>query len=268
MKKVNTYEFPQAKGVVVSGDIHGDFTQLVYKCCVQYGMTDTLIVVVGDCGFGFERPGYYEALYNKCSKRLSKANNWLAFIRGNHDNPAYFNLQPIRHKRWMTLPDYSVVEACGHTILCVGGATSVDRMWRISDKNFHPPNPEEPLVPNVYWRDESPFFDKEKLAIIDESCAIDAVITHTSPSFCELSSHQGLHDWALRDEDLLDDVKHERKVMDSLYTHLRERKHPLRHWCYGHFHQSWHAEIDGVLFNMLDIMELKELTPLNPPSPL
>ena len=38
MKKTNIYEFPQAKGVVVSSDIHGDFTQLVYKCCVQYGM--------------------------------------------------------------------------------------------------------------------------------------------------------------------------------------------------------------------------------------
>jgi hypothetical protein len=140
-------------------------------------------------------------------------------------------------------------------------------MWRISDKNFHLPNPEEPFVPNVYWRDESPFFDKEKLAMIDEACAIDTVITHSSPSFCELSSHQGLHDWAMRDEDLLDDVKHERKVMDSLYTHLRERGHPLCRWYYAHFHQSWHSEIDGVMFNMLDIMELKEITP-PPPSPL
>ena len=67
----------------------------------------------------------------------------------------------------------------------------------------------------------------------------------------------------MRDEDLLDDVNHERKVMDSLYTHLRERGHPLCRWYYAHFHQSWHTEIDGVLFNMLDIMELKELpTPL------
>ncbi|MCR4857139.1 MAG: hypothetical protein K5890_02935, partial [Bacteroidales bacterium] len=113
----------------------------------------------------------------------------------------------------------------------------------------------------------SPFFDKEKLAMIDEACAIDTVITHTSPSFCELSSHQGLHDWAMRDEDLLDNVKHERKVMDSLYTHLRERGHPLCRWYYTHFHQSWHADIDGVMFNMLDIMELKEITPPPPSQP-
>ena len=31
-KKKDVLEFPHAKGIVVSGDIHGDFTQLVYKC--------------------------------------------------------------------------------------------------------------------------------------------------------------------------------------------------------------------------------------------
>ena len=143
------FEFPKAKGIVVSGDIHGDFTQLVFKCCDQYSMTDTLIIVAGDCGFGFDRPGYYENIYKKCNKKLSKVNNWLLFIRGNHDNPAYFNLQPIKYRRWMTLPDYSVVKACGHTILCVGGATSIDRLLRITAKNYHLPNPNEPLAPNV-----------------------------------------------------------------------------------------------------------------------
>ena len=72
MKNVSFFEFPRAKSVVVSGDIHGDFTQLVYKCCVQYEMTDTLIIVAGDCGFGFEAPGYYESIYNRCRNKLSK----------------------------------------------------------------------------------------------------------------------------------------------------------------------------------------------------
>ena len=67
--------FPKAKGIVVSGDIHGDFTQLVYKCCVQYEMTDTLIVVAGDCGFGFEIPSYYENIYKRCREKLSETNS-------------------------------------------------------------------------------------------------------------------------------------------------------------------------------------------------
>ncbi len=107
VQKGEIFEFPQVKGIVVSGDIHGDITPLVYKFCVQYGMTDTLIIVAGDCGFGFESPGYYEDIYKRCREKLSKANNWLVFIRGNHDNPAYFNSLPIKHQRWMTLPDYS-----------------------------------------------------------------------------------------------------------------------------------------------------------------
>ena len=49
--------------------------------------------------------------------------------------------------------------------------------------------------------------------------------------------------------------------MNSLYETLKEHQQHVTHWCYGHFHQSWHSSIDGVLFKMLDIMELAELTP-------
>lgn len=95
----NPIEFKNAHSIVVSGDIHGDFTKLVFKCCIKYEMKDTLIIVAGDCGFGFERPGHYENIYRRCCSRLTKNNNWIVFIRGNHDNPAYFNYQPIKHSR-------------------------------------------------------------------------------------------------------------------------------------------------------------------------
>lgn len=255
----NLIEFPNAKGVVVSGDIHGDFTELVFKCCVQYQMTDTLIIVAGDCGFGFEKLGYYESVYKRCREKLSKANNWMVFIRGNHDNPAYFNLRPIKHQRWMTLQDYSIIKACGHTMLCVGGATSVDRNHRMMSRYYHLLNPDDPLMPNVYWLNEQPIYDERKLDAIDKAFAIDTVITHTSPSFCELTSHFGIEYWAMQDENLMDDVKKERKVMDDLYAYLYAKNHPLRYWYYGHYHQSWHAKIDDVMYHMLDIMELREM---------
>ena len=44
--------FPEVKTIIVSGDIHGDFNQLVFKLCIQYQLTDTLLIVAGDCGFG------------------------------------------------------------------------------------------------------------------------------------------------------------------------------------------------------------------------
>ena len=50
------YNYPDAKQVLVSGDIHGDFKLLVYNLCIRFGCTDTLLIVAGDCGFGFEKP--------------------------------------------------------------------------------------------------------------------------------------------------------------------------------------------------------------------
>ena len=83
--------FPEAKTIIVSGDIHGDFNQLVFKLCIQYQLTDTLLIVAGDCGFGFEKREYYEQMVRRNVKRMNQANNWIVFVRGNHDNPAYFD---------------------------------------------------------------------------------------------------------------------------------------------------------------------------------
>ena len=243
-ESTNIYEFPDAKGIVVSGDIHGDFKSLVYKCCVQYQMTDTLIVVAGDCGFGFHKPGYYEGVYMRLSNRLAKANNWIVFIRGNHDNPAYFDGQQVNYEHWKAGPDYSVLKACGHTILCVGGAISLDRTERGKDE---------------YWSNEAPVYDKSILVGIGKDYAIDAVITHTAPSFCQEVQPALVQNLLVEDESLLDDVRKERKTMDDIHSFLKKNGHPLRQWYYGHFHLSWYSEIEGVKFNMLDCMELREL---------
>lgn len=62
------------------------------------------------------------------------------------------------------------------------------------------------------------------------------------------------------------DCEIERKTMDLIYKHLKADRHPVHHWYYGHFHQSWNSEINGILFSMLDIMEFKELRSSNPAS--
>ena len=109
--------YPDAKQVVVCGDIHGDFRTLVYKLCIQYRYTDTLCVVAGDCGFGFFKPGYYENICASVLPRLEEANNWVVFVRGNHDNPAYFAKERLSHSRWRCIPDYVVIERFCRRIL-------------------------------------------------------------------------------------------------------------------------------------------------------
>ena len=70
------YDFPDCHSIVISGDIHGDFNLLVNKVCVQYQMKDTLVIVAGDCGFGFERKGYYENIVKRNAKRVNESNHW------------------------------------------------------------------------------------------------------------------------------------------------------------------------------------------------
>ena len=115
------------------------------------------------------------------------------------------------------------------------------------------------LEVSYYWPDEKPVYDEAMLETISETCIIDTIVTHTAPSFCEKQSRADIQNWLVKDENLLDDVKYERKVMDGIYTFLKEHGHPLKHWYYGHFHESWHSEIEGVNYNMLDIMQLDQL---------
>ena len=255
--------YKDAKSLVICGDIHGDFVPLVYEMCVRYGMRDTLVIVAGDCGFGFEKPGAYENAFRRIEKRLAQNNCWIAMVRGNHDDPAYFELQKdgrtlIHHARWQTVPDYAVIQACGRTVLCVGGAVSVDRQIRLHEMERHPGK-------QYYWPNEAPKYDAEALdAVRDAGLKVDIVVTHTAPSMCEFQSKQGLATWAQEDPNLLSDCEEERAAMDKILTHLKRDGHPLERWYYGHFHHSWHSEIDGVWYKMLDIMELLEVPRIVP----
>ena len=247
MKK---YSYPEAQSLVICGDIHGDFEALVYDACVRYKLADTVVIVAGDCGFGFNRIKYYEALYNRLAGRLRKANNWVVFIRGNHDAPAYFSEERINYRRFRCIPDYSVVEAAGHNVLCVGGATSIDRLDRI---RLDEGSRKEECA--HYWKDEAPVFSQELINSLD--CRIDTVVTHTAPSFCYPNEKCSISSWLRRDPELAADLDAERETMDMLYRSLSG--HPVQRWYYGHFHESKSEKIDGVHFRLLDCSEMAEV---------
>ena len=40
MNSFHTYAFPNAKSIIVCGDIHGEFNAVIYKLCIQYQMTE------------------------------------------------------------------------------------------------------------------------------------------------------------------------------------------------------------------------------------
>ena len=98
--------YPEAKSLVICGDIHGEFVPLVYEMCVRYGMRDTLVIVAGDCGFGFEKPGAYDQVFRRIEKRLAQNNCWIAMVRGNRGGYGHFRTrakQPTLHRPRTTL---------------------------------------------------------------------------------------------------------------------------------------------------------------------
>lgn len=256
--------------VYAIGDIHGSFKSIVGNIR-QYDLKDCALIFCGDIGFGFEKPAYYEQIFNKIKRELSKRNIYLIFVRGNHDDPLYFTGKMIDSKRIKTVPDYTVIQTYSDidsiidkTILCIGGATSIDRIYRLEMnrrnalryKLYHGCTEDEAerRAPQCFWVGEQPIYDENSLnEIKTKGIEIDTVCTHTCPSFCQPLTKDGIAYWMNKDERLCDDVDNERKTMDLIYNKIVEDKHPLSKWFYGHYHYYNTEEINGVIFKMLDM---------------
>jgi predicted phosphodiesterase len=250
-------------GLCFVGDMHGEFNSL-QGLMKRTEFTDTVFVLCGDIGFGFEKEEHYKNIFNKLSKTASQFNDEFIFIRGNHDCPQYFDGKKINRKYFKAIPDYTVIQTPVHNILCVGGATSIDRSGRIAATRqnaiqyayYHqcPLEEAEKLCRQCYWPDEVPVYDEETLNELNQlGIKIDIVATHTCPSFTKPLNKNGIQSWIVVDPKLEADIDAERKVMDDIYNKLIEDGHPLYKWFYGHYHFHNQEYIDGIQFVMLDM---------------
>lgn len=250
-------DYSKYESLFVCGDIHGEFRTLVNEI-KRKGITNAVVVVAGDCGIGFEKPGYYEQLYRKLDKTLRVSDCMLLLMRGNHDDPSFFRNRLIDFPLMKTIPDYSAIQVAGKSVLCVGGAVSIDREYRKMQMSLAKLKGHR--APLSYWQDEIPTYEPHILTEINsQGIRIDTVITHTTPSFCMPVTNSGIETWLVKDNTLSDDLDQERKTMDALYDHLKSDGHPLSTWVYGHFHSSHTEYISGIKFQMLDIMELTSI---------
>ncbi len=254
------------ENVVVCGDIHEDFMPLVSKINEQYQINNSLIIVAGDVGIGFNKDGYYIQMFKKVSARLEKKNNTLLFIRGNHDDPdKWMDYKPFKDfwqesdSNIRLVKDYTVIEAKTdrkqHNILCVGGAISIDRKPSnlITMSNGRPwPGRNEG---KNYWSKEAFVYDESK---IENLVGITDVITHSAPDFCAPTTKSGIEKWILSDNELENDCNKERREHTLLYNKLKE-KNKIDKYIYGHFHFSNNFYFEDTLFKLCDIMELTEL---------
>ncbi|MCD8208435.1 MAG: metallophosphoesterase [Bacteroidales bacterium] len=243
------------------GDLHGDFGTLKYYV-KTHDIRDCCIVIAGDIGMGFEKPGYYDSKFKELDKAFVERNVYVFALRGNHDNPAYFDgVYENKSKTFTLIPDYTVLTVVMPeetvNVLCIGGATSIDRTMRAvwnADCEARYRSFKGILSPRTWWTNEAMVYDEEKLKEICDNYPISVVCTHTAPSCAPPFSKEGIYGWSLRDSNLCDDCENERNTCDNVLNYLREHnKGILTDWIYGHFHEHDFVSVDGIAFRMLDM---------------
>lgn len=212
--------------------------------------SDSIIFIAGDCGLGFNSEKAYLCLFEKMNKILEYNNTYVILVRGNNDNPEYFNGEKINFSNIKAVPDYSIISTSNKNVLCIGGAVSADRAWRKEqEKRIERFSKDRKL----YFENEAPVLDKEKMdEIFKEIAKIDIVISHSAPSFATPSMHVGVKEWEELDKELKDDINNERLTMDRIFEYLRDNNRKPSYWAYSHFNISYLEKRSDVVFRSID----------------
>ena len=223
------------KPTLVVGDIHGEWDALFRKI-QTLDLKDCTLICVGDLGVGFKDS------HAKEIRALQFANDFFAArdihflsIRGNHDNPAFFNGEIQTFSNLRLVPDYHAETLNDKRFLFVGGAISIDRTLRKQGVS--------------YWKDEVFKLDQSKL----QRC--DVLITHSAPTWNGPIEKNGmLATFCQKDPMLWDECMTERKQHDILLKLCGAK----RNYC-GHFHQFNVVDFDGCVSTICDILQIAEI---------
>lgn len=197
------------------GDTHGEFDQI--EKLIEPNVS---IVQVGDFGIGFRSSDV--ANMNELNEVLRSNNSMLYAIRGNHDDPKFFD-GTFKLSNIELLSDYSVIRINDLVIACIGGAISIDRKHRLMNRS--------------YWIDEAFNLDLSRLnSMIELNPDINTIVTHTSPNHVWPHTFNSLvYSYAMNDSGLLSDLIRERADVKRCFDAILEKCNVTKHF-YGHFH--------------------------------
>tara|TARA_R110000868_G_scaffold214309_1_gene464383 strand:- start:238 stop:1020 length:783 start_codon:yes stop_codon:yes gene_type:complete len=243
--------------VMVLGDTHGNNMNIAPILLQKYRLNNNketkCILQVGDFGMGFTKLNGEKIYLKRLNDRLKKYNTYLYVIRGNHDDPQYFNDEVFKEKNGIN--NFSNIKLLkDHTLLslkingdfkkvyCIGGAYSIDRSVRTQGDS--------------YWSDE-----KFVLPSLDERNKIgevDVVITHTRPTGVWPLEKLAIQHWIMKDSQLYYDLDWESGDMKTLFDTLKSNNTSFKHF-YGHFHSSKVEYLGEFKHQCVGIDELVEV---------
>jgi len=237
---------PNSRHLYICGDIHGEIKSLVRTAVHERKILCADILVVGDFGAGFGRPNSMDVRYREVCSALEANDICLYTIRGNHDDPAFFD-GSHDYERLHFLPDHKMIELCGKRIYPIGGAvsTDIDLVDPLTRKSRRMQN--DALIKfgsskRIWWEGEAPAQITEGLPGV-----VDIIVSHEAPlSFAPVP----LRDPHVRDA-TWQQVLETRRYLDRV---LETVKPPL--WFYGHYHGHFEGNVGGVAYYGLGIAEL------------
>ena len=250
------FDYSTYSKLIIIGDIHGRLPKIVEQMSEH---SDTLFISTGDCHLG-EKPFDSDIeMFEKIEYSLSINNNILVLIRGNHDNPKYFkktstfrSLLEETAPHIILVPDYSIIKTQNYNILCIGGARSIDRVFKIKDKDW--------------WQNEN--IQKPDDKFFEETDNIDIIVSHSAPLFAqplefsdELKFYNSfiVNAYAIYDSKMKNDVYKERLLLKGIYEKLNNKYH-IQYILFGHYHKSIESKYNKTKCISLGAGEFKSLT--------
>lgn len=216
---------------------------------------NTLIIVSGNCGIGMKSKKYYEDTFAELDKVLAANNSYIFFVRGNNDDPSYFENKAIDFEHVKTLPDYSVVVLKNYNCLCIGGSVSIDKEWKLSQ--------EKQFGTKMFWENEAPIFNEKKLDEILNEFKISCVITSTAPTFVYPGTNSFKRSkWFSNDKAILKEFNKERKTMDKIYEKIMDCDHKPYLWFYGRFKLGQNSKTNDIMFVSLTQYQTMQISNL------
>lgn len=231
--------------LVFIGDLHGHWEEINHFVN-KYNVENLNFVQVGDFGLGYLKKNKQDSELKELSDFLKERGCFLYVIRGNHDDPYYFDGN-YNFENIFFLKDYTVLSNEKHSILCIGGATSIDRLYSQESS--------ERIGRPLWWKDEIFIYDEGKINEIIKNYEIDTIVTHNSPnSFYPYSFGRIVYEYSINDHMLIQDLTNERILINKIYEKFLDNILP-KNWIYGHFHKSHVEDHNGLFSRLLNINE-------------
>ena len=224
--------------IYITGDTHGSFNRVETFCRENHTTKEDILIILGDAGINYHR-GYMDIMKKDF---LAEVPITLLSIHGNHEQrpftiPTYTEQDggivyaEKEYPNILFAKDGEVYDLDGQKAIAIGGAYSIDKMYRI-------------MYGYGWWEDEQPSDEIKRYVekqLGERDWKIDVVLSHTVPLKYEPT------------EGFLPGVDQSRvdKSTEEWLGKIEERLE-YRKWSCGHYHTEKEVGRVRLMFEEVD----------------